>query len=518
MRIEGTITDDGNDDQSHAVVVSIVTADGRVLTTHFKWVIQTDKGQNDRDVLNRTVLPLRGQSDAAAAGVLFLVANKVMLSERTFLPNRVAGEGNVVSAAAFELQHSALLAGEDGAASAIGFEGNDRLGLQVADPDLVEDDGGTSGELGPSVPSVNLSKSSKENAGFAAPSSVDGDGDGGTTWGTEPGAANEAPFAGTPASVGTLEDVTSSNIDVLSAAYDAEGDVLTVTRASASFGLAIINPDNTIDYTPDPDYNGPDTLTYTIVDSAGNSAPGALGITVVAVNDAPIVGTIPGQVTSEDAPVTTNVISGAGDVDGDALGVSAASAGNGFVTINPDQTLTYTPNADYNGSDTVVYTVSDGNGGTDTGSYGVTISPVNDAPRPVADAALVPEDGSVSINVLSNDTDIDGTIDPTTVQIVGTAAAGDPLAVLGEGTWSVNTTTGWISFTPEPDYDGTVSPISYTVQDDLGATSSPVSVSISLTPVNDAPRPVGNSGTVLEDGSIVIDVLANDQFRRSACH
>ena len=71
------------------------------------------------------------------------------------------------------------------------------------------------------------------------------------------------------------------------------------------------------------------------------------------------------------------------DPDGDPLTVTSASAANGTVTINPDGTLRYVPNANFNGTDTITYTISDGQGGTSTATVTVTVGAVNDAPTPV---------------------------------------------------------------------------------------------------------------------------------------
>ncbi|OOC13523.1 hypothetical protein BM451_10930, partial [Dickeya dadantii] len=78
-----------------------------------------------------------------------------------------------------------------------------------------------------------------------------------------------------------------------------------------------------------------------------------------------------------DTPVTVNVLANDSDVDGDSLTVTAATVGHGTVVINANGTLTYTPAANYNGSDTISYTVSDGHGGTATATVAVTITPVN---------------------------------------------------------------------------------------------------------------------------------------------
>jgi CshA-type fibril repeat protein len=86
----------------------------------------------------------------------------------------------------------------------------------------------------------------------------------------------------------------------------------------------------------------------------------------------------------------------------------------------------------------------------------------------------------VTIVVVANDTTGD-TVDPSTVQIVGTSNPGDPLVVPGEGTWTVDTNTGSITFTPETGFTGDPTPITYTVDDDEGNTSNPALVTITYT-------------------------------------
>jgi len=95
-----------------------------------------------------------------------------------------------------------------------------------------------------------------------------------------------------------------------------------------------------------------------------------------------------------------------------------------------------------------------------------------------------PTGDAVTVDVLANDTDLDatgsgpGAIDPATVQIAGTTNPGDPLIVAGEGTWSVNTSTGAITFTPEADFTGNPADVDYTVADDQGNLSNPATVTV----------------------------------------
>ncbi len=112
------------------------------------------------------------------------------------------------------------------------------------------------------------------------------------------------------------------------------------------------------------------------------------------------------------------------------------------MTVNPDGTLEYTPDPDYNGDDTITYEISDGNGGTDTAEVAVTVNPVNDDPVAVDDADTTALNTPVVIDVLANDTDVDG----DTLSIVGTPTSPD-------GTVEVNA-DGTITFTPNDGFTG----------------------------------------------------------------
>ncbi|MGH6932394.1 MAG: cadherin-like domain-containing protein, partial [Dongiaceae bacterium] len=250
------------------------------------------------------------------------------------------------------------------------------------------------------------------NAGFAGTDTITyqiSDGNGGTSSVSFTvfvnAIGNNPPVA--VADSGATDEGLAITIDVLANDTDVDGDPLTVTAASALNGSVVINPDGTLGYTPNANFNGTDTIVYTISDGNGGTDTAVVTVTVNPVNDAPVANDDAAS-TDEDTPVTITVLANDTDVDGDPLTVSGASAGNGSVVINPDGTLGYTPNAEFNGTDTITYTISDGNGGTDTAVVTVTVNPVNDAPVANDDAASTDEDTPVTITVLANDTDVDG--------------------------------------------------------------------------------------------------------------
>ena len=144
-----------------------------------------------------------------------------------------------------------------------------------------------------------------------------------------------------------------------------------------------------VTYTPNANFNGSDSFTYTVSDGNGGTDTATVNVTVNPVNDAPVANN-DSATTDEDTPVTVNVVANDTDVEGDTLTVSAVTQGaNGTVTF-AGGCVTYTPNGNFNGSDSFTYTVSDGNGGTDTATVNVTVNPVNDAPVAADDSARPP--------------------------------------------------------------------------------------------------------------------------------
>ena len=117
------------------------------------------------------------------------------------------------------------------------------------------------------------------------------------------------------------------------------------------------------------------------VDQSGGFGDGYVvdpGIVAV-INTAPVAN--PDTATTiENTTATIDVLTNDTDVDGDALSVTAATAANGIVTINSDSTLSYTGNADFNGTDTITYTVDDGTGATSTSTVSVDVAAVNNPP------------------------------------------------------------------------------------------------------------------------------------------
>jgi len=171
----------------------------------------------------------------------------------------------------------------------------------------------------------------------------------------------------------TDEDVAVT-INVLGNDTDPDSDPLTVVSATAAHGLVTINPNGTLTYTPDPDWNGTDEITYAISDGKGGTDTAKVIVTVNPVNDDPVaVDDV--AATAYQTPVTIDVLFNDTDVDGDSLSiVGTPVALHGNVVVNPNGTLTYTPANGYSGPDTITYTITDGNGGFATAEVAVAVA------------------------------------------------------------------------------------------------------------------------------------------------
>ena len=232
------------------------------------------------------------------------------------------------------------------------------------------------------------------------------DGQGGTDTGSVSGTIN--PINDDPTAVAdsfsTDEDTTSAAIDLIGNDTDVDGDTLTVQSIAGtaitpgtaqtiavSNGTVNVSAAGVVTFTPDANYNGPIAFTYVVSDGQGGSDTGSVSGTINPINDDPTA-VADSYSTDEDTPLNipaNGVLGNDSDVDGDTLTVqSHTAASNGTVVVNGDGSFSYTPNADYNGSDSFTYTVTDGNGGTATATVTITINPVNDDPVAVADSVL----------------------------------------------------------------------------------------------------------------------------------
>ena len=317
---------------------------------------------------------------------------------------------------------------------------------------------------------------------------------------------NDVPTANDDQAI-TDEDMSVSIpvTDNDSAGPANEDPSLTITEVSdpANGSTSIIGGE--IVYTPDSDFTGVDTFTYTVCDSDGDCDTATVTVVVNALNDPPVAND-DSDSTPEDTPVTVDASANDSDIDGN-LDPSSASVlsgpSNGSVTSNGDGTFTYTPDANFNGSDSFIYQICDdglpdGMALCDSAAVTIEVTPVNDPPVANDDYESTPEDTPVTIAASSNDVDVDGNLDPSTATVLTNPTNG-VVTNNGDGTFD---------YTPNADYNGSDS-FTYEICDADGACDS-ATVFIEVTPVPDPPVAVDDSASTEEDTAVTLDPLTND--------
>ncbi|UDY84140.1 tandem-95 repeat protein [Vibrio diabolicus] len=263
------------------------------------------------------------------------------------------------------------------------------------------------------------------------------------------------------------EDFDAYTIDLNEAFKDSDSSLEFSVSGNNNIQISIVNGVATI--TPTADWNGKETITFTAKDPSGESVSQTVNFTVAQVVDieadsADVV---------EDTPTIINVL-GNDTFEGDDKVVSLDTnngPANGTVSVNPDGSVTYTPNDNYHGADSFTYIVTSG-GVSESTTVNVDVTPVNDAPVATNDTAITDEDTPVTIDVLPNDTDIDG----DTLSIES--------ASVPETQGKVEIVDGKLVFTPAENFNGDAE-ITYTITD--GVLTDQAKVTVTVNPVNDAP-------------------------------
>ncbi len=244
--------------------------------------------------------------------------------------------------------------------------------------------------------------------------------------------------------------------DLLANDSDANGDPISLSGfTQPGHGTLVDNGDGTLTYTPAGGFLGSDSFTYTASDGA-DSSQGTVTVEVADPSSAPPVAQDDPVSTNEDTPVVINVLANDSDPDGDPLSLqSFTQAAHGTVVDNGDGTLTYTPNADFNGQDSFGYIVTDGRGQSDDASVAITVNAVNDAPIANDDAIATGLNQALVLSVaslLANDSDVEGSA-------LSLASFKQP----AHGTL-VNNGNGTLTYTPQSGFIGTDS-FTYTASD-----------------------------------------------------
>ncbi|MBK7862705.1 MAG: tandem-95 repeat protein [Archangiaceae bacterium] len=300
-------------------------------------------------------------------------------------------------------------------------------------------------------------------------------------------AVNDAPTA-IAQNTNTPEDTAKA---ITLNGTDVEGSALTYQIvAQPPFGTLSGTPPN-LTYTPNLNFNGTDSFQFTVNDGALTSAPAQVNVLVQPVNDAPLA---QGQAvgTPQDTAVSVTLVGT--DVDNNPLTyVIVAQPMHGTLSAGTSATRTYTPTPGYQGGDSFTFKVNDGTVDSNVATVTVSVSSVNHAPTASAQGVTTPEDQSVAITLTGADSDGDPLNYTVTVP---------PLHGSLTGSGSART------YTPTLNYNG---PDSFTFRVNDGQVDSPPAVvSITVSPVNDAPTAAGQNVSTQEDTPLAVTLTGAD--------
>ena len=301
---------------------------------------------------------------------------------------------------------------------------------------------------------------------------------------------NDAPVAQNDTA--TVVEGSALIVSVLANDSDAELDTLTITSVTQGANGTVTTGGSAITYAHNGSETTSDSFTYTVSDGKGGSDTATVSITVIPVNDPPVAQNDAATV-SEGSAVVINVVTNDTDPEGDTLTISSVTQGtNGTVSAT---SLIYAHDGSETTSDSFTYAIGDGKGGSDTATVTITVTPVNDSPVAQNDAANVARGASVVVGVLANDSDPEGdTLSITSV----TQGTNGSITISGDS----------VTYTHNG-FNTTFDSFTYTIIDGKGGTDT-ATVSITVTFANSPPVATGDTATVAEGGSVLIQVLAND--------
>jgi len=311
---------------------------------------------------------------------------------------------------------------------------------------------------------------------------------------------NDAPVA-TDQTPTTAEDAAQP---VTLSGSDVEGDPLAFSIVTGPSHGVLSGAAPSLIYTPAADYNGNDSFTFTANDGLADSQVAIVTIEITPVNDAPAAA---GQsvTTAEDGARSVTLT--ASDVDGDPLIFSIVAGPSHGVLSGAAPNLTYTPAANYNGSDSFTFRVNDGTVDSNVATVSITITALNDAPVAQNGTASVFSGGSVTGTLVAGD--IDSPSLSYALVANGTKGSAVVNASTGGYTYTSNAgASGTDAFTFKAN-DGSLDSNVATITVTIAANRPPVANSQSLTTLEDKSAN-GTLGATDADGNrLTFSIVAN---------
>jgi len=330
---------------------------------------------------------------------------------------------------------------------------------------------------------------------------------------------NDKPVVGTiDLDDGTeYEPYVLSESDLLANATDVDGDSLSVTGISGDDTLSIVEnaPDPETgerSWTITPDEEGAEAITFTVSDGETEVTQS----TVIEFADVDNTARDDARNVGEDKSTMFNVLDNDTIIDGGELS-SVVQPANGVVAFWSDGTVIYQPNDDFSGTDTFTYNITDEDGEIVTATVTMTVDPENDQPIAVTDITTTDEDQAVTMDLLANDSDVDGDALSIT-QIDGQDISAGQTIALSDGSGDVTLNAdGTVTYDPAENLNGEVN-FEYTISDGQGG-SDTATATVNIDEVNDGPVAVDDAFGASEDNAVtfsISDLLGNDSDVDSA--
>lgn len=299
---------------------------------------------------------------------------------------------------------------------------------------------------------------------------------------------------------------------VLANDSDPDGDLLTAQLVTGpAGGLLTFRPDGSFTYTAVLNFSGADSFTYRVTDGTAWSAPATVMVNVSSPNRTPAAQP-ESYATAEDTPLTVatpGLLGNDTDPDGDTLAVVVDSGpARGTLTLRAGGGFTYTPAADWSGTDSFTYHATDGSRDSAPVQVTLTVTAVDDPPTldALADLTISEDGGPVTVN-LAGISAGDGERQALTVS----AVRSDPtLLTQPTGFFDPVSGVGTLVLRPVADANGTAT---VTLVVDDGTSTVTRTFAVTVTPVNDPPTAADDSFVTTRNTPLTVTaagVLGND--------
>jgi MYXO-CTERM domain-containing protein len=240
-------------------------------------------------------------------------------------------------------------------------------------------------------------------------------------------------------------DLTTSEADLLANDQEVDGENLSFQNLTDPSDGTVTNVAGVITYSPDANFNGQDTFTYDACDEGNNCTTVTVTVNVTAVGDDPIAGPDTLNVDEDDTVDVTEaeLLANDQEVDGEDLSFANLQQPSSGAVVNNGGTLTYTPDANFNGQDSFTYDACDEGNNCTTVTVTVDVASINDIPVVVDDLVSTEVATAVTFDPTDNDSDDDGD-DLTPTQVI-TAPGNGQVVINGDGT---------VTYTPDAGFSG----------------------------------------------------------------